>query len=329
MNLDKYFPYERPTSPDPSHDQDPLPNQPRGAKEHLDHKSVAEAYESIQQASQAVENANHNIEAAYVAMSDRLDEPKPALDEVPRLLCLSLGSSGRWQSGCWRNIGWIRANLSIQDVLHWIRQDRRALRHRYRCLEALAEARLHFGRVSRPALRPLTILDMPTEILVEIIEWLQLGDVESGSDSVQDCRLTCRRLSHIADNFLIPGRTLRLSLDNESLSRLEAISRHQTIRKTVKTLELDLSLYPDTDGVPVSVFASHATCLLDLALGTYEPDIGQFAGEGQWPEGTNSAIPRIHHEVGLIHDACHFLRNYPGRPTCPLRWNGPIRANMA
>jgi len=188
MNLDKFLSYERPTSPDPSNDKDPRPSTPQArwliplypcldiltlfcckrANEHLDHKSVDEAYESIQQAS----HANHEIEAAYVAMSDRFDEPRPALNKVPRLLRLSLGKPGRWRSGWRRNTGWIRANFSNQEILDWIQQDRRALWHRYRCLEALAEARLHFSRVSRLALRPLTILDMPTEILVEIIEWL-------------------------------------------------------------------------------------------------------------------------------------------------------------
>jgi hypothetical protein len=150
---------------------------------------------------------------------------------------------------------------------------------------------------------------MPTEILIQIIEWLQLGDAESGSESVQDCRLTCRRLSHIAGSLLITDGILRLSLDRESLSA-ETVSRNPTIRKTVKTLELNLSLYSDTDGVPLSGFALYAICLLDWALGKYRPDSGELPGQKHWPEGVSGAISRIHDDVGLMHDACHFLRYY-------------------
>lgn len=286
------------------------------ANEPFDHKNVAEAYESIQQATQAVRNADHDIESASVAMSDRFEEPKPAPNQVPGLLRYSLKKPELEQL---RHISWIRANLSDQDVLDWIQQDRRALWHRYRCLEALVEARLHFDRVSRPALRPLTIVDMPTEILFQIIEWLQLGDVKSGCDSLPDFRLTCRPLSHIADNFLIPDRTLRLSLNKESLSRLEAISRHPRIRKTVKVLELDLSLFPDTNGVGVSVFASHAISLLKLALGKYDEIRGGFASDHEWPQGTNCAIRRINKEVGHIYEACYFLQKRPETTDLPVR----------
>lgn len=280
----------------------------KGANEPFDHKNVAEAYESIQQATQAVWNADHDIEAACVAMSDRFGERKPPPDQVAGLLHRSLDKSGGY--GPWGQImERIHANIPDQDVVDWIQQDRRALWRRYRCLEALVEARLHFDRVSRPALRPLTLLDMPTEVLFQIIDWLQLENKRFRSGRVQDFRLTCRRLSHIADNFLIPDRTLRLSLDNDSLSRLEAISRHPTIRKTIKTLELDLALYPDTGGVQVRVFASHAICLLELALGTYKPSKRKFAGAKDWPRCGNDAFARIQNDVGLIHDACHLLRN--------------------
>lgn len=178
----------------------------------------------------------------------------------------------------------------------------------------VAEAPLHLGHVSGSGLRPLNILDMPTEILVEIIEWVQLGDAESGSDSIHDCRRTCRRLSHIADSFLITDGMLQLSLDKESLSKVEIISRNPTLRNTVKTVELDLALFADIEGIPFSSFARLASWLLELALGKYHLDSGEFTSQEHWPEGVMDVIQRIHDDVGLIHDACHFLGSYPDTP---------------
>lgn len=178
----------------------------------------------------------------------------------------------------------------------------------------IAEARLHLGHVSGSGLRPLNILDMPTEILVEIIERVQLGDAEFGLDSIQACRLTCRRLSHIADSFLITDGTLRLSLDKESLAKVEIISRNPTLRNKVKTVELDLALFADIEGIPFSAFAWLAASLLDLALGKYSPEVGEFTSQEHWPEGVIDVMQRIHDDVGLIHDACHFLRNFPDTP---------------
>ncbi|KAK1834560.1 hypothetical protein QBC39DRAFT_397198 [Podospora conica] len=300
---------KRPTTPDPSIREVAValapPSEPRVGKDPVDYKQVAEAYENIRQATRAVENACHDTKVVFSAMTSRF---VPVL--VPHYLSLRDVEKGYLETGMTQRFSkWMRANVPIQDITEYLRTEQ----NRHRCLEAQAAARLHFGRVSRPGLRPLTLLDMPTEILVQIVEWGQLGDEESGSESVRACRLTCRWLSSIADNFLIPGGTVRLSLDNESLSRLESISRHPTIRNTVKTVELDLSLFPHED-VPLSVFASHATCLLNLALGKYDPNSAEFMAQEHWPDCICNEIPRIHEDVGLIHDACKFLRNYAEAP---------------
>lgn len=104
---------------------------------------------------------------------------------------------------------------------------------------------------SRPRLRPLTILDMPDEILVKVCEYLDaeglMDTVRYGStfvrspSDIKNLRLTCRRLCNTSSHLLLPF--VRVELNQASVEHLNKISRHPTISKGVRAVRLVLDYY--------------------------------------------------------------------------------------
>lgn len=108
----------------------------------------------------------------------------------------------------------------------------------------------------RATVRPLKVVDMPNELLAKIfanfedvpvpqiqINRSPLDDLPPSPDltSIQNIRLTCRAFCEVGSEILLPVVTV--SFSRSSLRRLEEISTHPTISKSVRLIRFDISPY--------------------------------------------------------------------------------------
>ncbi|RKF74140.1 putative benzoate 4-monooxygenase cytochrome p450 protein [Golovinomyces cichoracearum] len=131
--------------------------------------------------------------------------------------------------------------------------------------------RMHINICSRPFLRPLHILELPDEILVQICEYVQgreeyfvkhLPEINIGVDEVKNMRLTCRRFCNASSHLLIS--CMNLEFDSDSLSYLKDISSHPTISKGVRVIRLNLLYYDYVLEEDIDTFGDyHARRLLE------------------------------------------------------------------
>lgn len=133
-----------------------------------------------------------------------------------------------------------------------------------------AALRLSVNNLSRRYLRSLTILDLPDEILLEIFEALEgfnhdLDEVmrspswfRSNVKDIKNARLVCRRFCDLSSQLLV--NFVVVTPTETSLERLDEISRHPTISKGVRDVQVVLRLHShdlaDFDDF-VSYFAHH------------------------------------------------------------------------
>ncbi|MBE3047912.1 hypothetical protein IMZ48_36455, partial [Candidatus Bathyarchaeota archaeon] len=113
--------------------------------------------------------------------------------------------------------------------------------------------------------RPLTIIDMPPEILREIfdefmdcrlddptrIDWMDFredDEISMKRDALKNARLTCRTLCEAASPYLIP--MVQVRIEQTSLDRLEAISRSPLLASGVRALEVNLRCRPGGTDTP-------------------------------------------------------------------------------
>ena len=106
--------------------------------------------------------------------------------------------------------------------------------------------------LSRPYMGKLNILDLPDEILLMIFERVENLDLTTpflellspGKEDIQNVRLVCRRFCNVGSQLLL--RFVRVVPDESSLARLEEISRHPTISKGVRVIQVVLHFYSET-----------------------------------------------------------------------------------
>ena len=103
---------------------------------------------------------------------------------------------------------------------------------------------------SRPSLRPLTILDMPDEILVQVFEYVKGWTPDAryytflyfqGVGEIKNLRLTCWRFCNASSHLLLP--LVRVELNTASVAHLDTISKHPTISKGVRAVRVVLDYY--------------------------------------------------------------------------------------
>ncbi|KAL9026726.1 MAG: hypothetical protein Q9180_007437, partial [Flavoplaca navasiana] len=103
---------------------------------------------------------------------------------------------------------------------------------------------------SRPRLRPLTVLDLPDEILLRVCEYVRGWQPDvlrfgssflNTSNDVKNLRLTCWRFCNTSSHLFLPF--VRVELNQASLERLNAISQHPTISKGVRVVRTVLDYY--------------------------------------------------------------------------------------
>ncbi|KAK0646014.1 hypothetical protein B0T16DRAFT_412418 [Cercophora newfieldiana] len=120
------------------------------------------------------------------------------------------------------------------------------------------EAALTADRLLPLLRRKLHILDLPDELLLGIFEIVEDFEFElpkhpdtssisyrpDGRRDIQHTRLVCRRFCSLSSQLLV--RLVCVGFDKDSLSRLDAISRHPTIAKGVRSVRIILHFYSHT-----------------------------------------------------------------------------------
>ncbi|TDZ49858.1 hypothetical protein CTRI78_v007767 [Colletotrichum trifolii] len=161
---------------------------------------------------------------------------------------------------------------------------RRARRHtdlgrkllvRHRVLRAVSL------KLSRPHVRPLSLVDMPDDVLQRIVSACD-GDVDVERqnpkpeaffetcflrsarqlNAIKSLRLTCRLFNRLASPFLI--RTFTLHLNADSLQRLEAIANDPLFRLGVRCVRVDLRCYDARLASKSRAFVKYAWGYCDL-----------------------------------------------------------------
>ncbi|EDN07297.1 hypothetical protein I7I51_03437 [Histoplasma capsulatum] len=105
------------------------------------------------------------------------------------------------------------------------------------------------NNLSRPYLRNLNILDLPNEILLKVFEFVEdkfefpllLPFYRQGTKDIKNIRLVCWRFCNLSSQLLV--RVVRVNFNELSLARLEEISRHPTISKGVRAVQIVLHFY--------------------------------------------------------------------------------------
>lgn len=136
---------------------------------------------------------------------------------------------------------------------------------------------------ARSLTHKLHILNLPDELLRKIFEEVR-GDFdstyqESSEDGVSDIkslRLTCRRFCDASSHLLL--HHVDVSLANSSLEHLDEVSRHPTISKGIRSLQINISLYEPTrfcsslkgfiDGVVKQLRSDHERASASMRLYT-------------------------------------------------------------
>ncbi|KAI1323756.1 hypothetical protein F5Y16DRAFT_424673 [Xylariaceae sp. FL0255] len=120
-----------------------------------------------------------------------------------------------------------------------------------KCME---EYRTHIRHstevISRSSQRPLSILDLPDELLLMVFRnirgnaaWDLAGstfDIQTLSN-IQNARLTCRRFLYTSSPFLFGFLTFDISA--RTLSDLKTLSEHPVLYKSICSVELNLNIY--------------------------------------------------------------------------------------
>lgn len=116
------------------------------------------------------------------------------------------------------------------------------------------QARIAHALRSRLVGRDLSMLDLPNETLLNIIEFVSHKSIPIcqtctqpdlppatnraswDTESIQSLRLVCRHLSNLSSRFLAPVLSIRT--DPYAMGRLEEVSRHPFISKGVRYLDI-------------------------------------------------------------------------------------------
>ncbi|KAM7191337.1 hypothetical protein V8F33_008940 [Rhypophila sp. PSN 637] len=83
----------------------------------------------------------------------------------------------------------------------------------------------------------MAILSLPTELLLAILRYIEVGSVQD----IKNCRLTCRRLRDVGSELLV--RVIDVECSAASLSSLEAIASHPAIARGVYSVRIWLQQY--------------------------------------------------------------------------------------
>jgi len=133
----------------------------------------------------------------------------------------------------------------------------------------------------RPSLRSLTILDLPDELLMRIFDFTKGGYGDptlyffdwNGADvaQVKHLRLTCRRFCDTSSHLLL--RCIKVSMTLTSIAHLEEVSRHPTISKGIRAINVILSYYDSVLATNFGTFAAYQATRLRSRIVSWQYEI--------------------------------------------------------
>jgi len=132
------------------------------------------------------------------------------------------------------------------------------------------ELRSIANELSRPRLRRLKLLDLPTEILcyiVNLFRWQRKDpdwESEENLEVIRGIRLVCRRLHKIATPLLF--RILRLSVTTTSLAHARRVLENPLMASGVERLQLSLRYCPEQPALDYWNYLRHADLCLEEIL---------------------------------------------------------------
>lgn len=97
------------------------------------------------------------------------------------------------------------------------------------------------------------LLDLPTELIYQCIKGETTHDIQA-------IRLSCKRLSGAAAPLLTSR--VKVNISSQSLARLDEISHNDTVRKSIRTVEINLSFYNAAMATDFFLFAG--SCAANL-----------------------------------------------------------------
>ncbi|KAM7190063.1 hypothetical protein V8F20_009896 [Naviculisporaceae sp. PSN 640] len=142
----------------------------------------------------------------------------------------------------WDILTRFRAQDSVESVF---REIDKAASAKEQALDAQSTLRQSIRELCRPFLRSLTIMDLPDEVLLDIFEELEGFTPDHrrwnfisrpGVNAIKNVRLVCRRFSNLSSRFLI--RRVQVTPDLSSIAFLDQISRHPTIARGIRDIEV-------------------------------------------------------------------------------------------
>lgn len=185
-----------------------------------------------------------------------------------------------------------------------------------------ASLRKTFNAHARPLIRSLYISDMPIEILRKIFEDVR-GDFDDraneypiyGIRAIQSLRLTCRRFCDASSPMLL--HQLDVSLTASSLAHLDEVSRHPTISKGIRSLQIRVALYDD---VPARSLQSFIGEIVERLRGDLVEDansirdqFGSFDWDGRFVAsryGDYTQLSEIIDNMGKRNEALRSCTDY-------------------
>ncbi|KAJ3483463.1 hypothetical protein NLG97_g7302 [Lecanicillium saksenae] len=125
--------------------------------------------------------------------------------------------------------------------------------------------------LSHPHLRGARVMSLPEEILLCIFELVHNFKIDSaygfGSsesrNEIQNIRLVCRRFCHVSSHLLMSA--VRVGCSEESLRRLDEISRHSVFSRGVRSVRLVLHFY-NSSFRNLNEFIAHYTNEADFQI---------------------------------------------------------------
>ena len=139
------------------------------------------------------------------------------------------------------------------------------------------------------------LMDLPNEILLQVFDsfgpaghnWQEKSwryperSQPSDLPTLQNSRLVCKRLNALVTPLLCP--VLRVTLDKDSLHRLDHLTRNPLIADGVRGLDVNLRYRPALFAQGLRQYHTHVQGVLDKALGTcdFYTEFGGYAADDE------------------------------------------------
>ena len=138
--------------------------------------------------------------------------------------------------------------------------------------------RISINKRVRPTLRPLSILNLPDELLIRIF-WYVKGGLDDNElyffdhvvghvGRVKALRQVCRRFHDTSSHLLLHYVTVDMT--GPSIAHLEEISRHPVISKGIRAIQVILCFYDSALAGDIRAFAAYQASRLRSSISSWQ-----------------------------------------------------------